>query len=218
VATRVFVEVGQKRVFACALDWPGWCRSGKDEAQALEALASAAPRYARVAQDAGISFPGDTAFDVVERLPGSSGTDFGVPGELASLDIEPQAAEDAERQARLLAAAWRVFDAVAASAPASLRKGPRGGGRDRDAIIDHVLGAEAIYYARKLGVRLGQPARDDVSAIAAERSQILAVLSRPSDGRPAVENGWLPRHAARRIAWHVLDHAWEIEDRSDLSS
>lgn len=33
-------------------------------------------------------------------------------------------------------------------------------------------------------------------------------------GAPVVEKGWPPRYAARRIAWHVLDHAWQIEDRS----
>jgi hypothetical protein len=33
----------------------------------------------------------------------------------------------------------------------------------------------------------------------------------PGDGRP-------PRYAIRRIAWHVLDHAWEIEDKSDPAS
>ncbi|MGH2773763.1 MAG: hypothetical protein ACRDIU_11590 [Actinomycetota bacterium] len=36
---KVFVENGSKRVFAGAVDWPGWCRSGKDEQEALEALA-----------------------------------------------------------------------------------------------------------------------------------------------------------------------------------
>jgi hypothetical protein len=24
---------------------------------------------------------------------------------------------------------------------------------------------------------------------------------------------WPPRYVVRRAAWHVLDHAWEIEDR-----
>ena len=24
---------------------------------------------------------------------------------------------------------------------------------------------------------------------------------------------WTPRYFVRRVAWHVLDHAWEIEDR-----
>jgi hypothetical protein len=25
---------------------------------------------------------------------------------------------------------------------------------------------------------------------------------------------WLPRYFVRRVAWHALDHAWEIEDRA----
>jgi hypothetical protein len=25
---------------------------------------------------------------------------------------------------------------------------------------------------------------------------------------------WQPRYFVRRSAWHALDHAWEIEDRS----
>jgi hypothetical protein len=41
------------------------------------------------------------------------------------------------------------------------------------------------------------------------------VLRQPSDGAPIAGKKWPPRYAARRIAWHALDHAWEIEDRSD---
>src|SRR5690349_9971305 len=47
--TDVYLEVGKKRVFACAADWPGWCRSGRDEEQALEALTTSASRYAVLA-------------------------------------------------------------------------------------------------------------------------------------------------------------------------
>ena len=110
--------------------------------------------------------------------------------------------------------AWVVFDRVVASAPAQLRKGPRGGGRDRDKIADHVLGAE-VGYARKLGLRLPQPAIDDGAAIAAMRDTIIECFRKARRGSPAVDKGWPPRYAARRVAWHVLDHAWEIEDRSN---
>ena len=34
------------------------------------------------------------------------------------------------------------------------------------------------------------------------------------DGSVPVPKGWPHRYAARRIAWHVLDHAWEMEDRA----
>jgi hypothetical protein len=108
-------------------------------------------------------------------------------------------------------AAWGVLDDVVGGAPAELRKGPRGGGRERDAVFDHVVAAETSY-ARKLGVRHKEP--HDREEIAALRADILAALSAARIGEPAVEKGWLPRYAARRIAWHVLDHAWEIEDRS----
>jgi hypothetical protein len=214
-ATAVYLEVGKKRVFACALDWPGWCRSGKTEELALETLAAYAPRYAVVAERAHVR-PGPKSgdgFDVVERLAGSSGTDFGLPGEVATSDGEPLTRKEAERRVALVTASWAVFDKVVAGAPAELRKGPRGGGRDRDKIVDHVLGAEA-GYARKLGVKHRQPALDDADGIAALHEAVITPLRGPSDGQPLVPKGWPPRYAARRIAWHVLDHAWEIEDRS----
>jgi hypothetical protein len=214
-ATAVYLEVGSKRVFAGALDWPGWARFGKTEALALEALADYVPRYAVVAERAGIAFPA-TAGDelrVVEKVPGSATTDFGAPDRLASSDADPVGAADAARFAALLRASWAPFDQVAAAAPAELRKGPRGGGRDRDKMVDHVLGAEAAY-ARKLGVRQRQPAAGNEAAIAALREAIVAVLGVPSDGTPPVPKGWPARYAVRRIAWHVLDHAWEIQDRA----
>jgi hypothetical protein len=218
-STAVGVELGHKRVFACALDWPGWCRSGKSEELALEALAAYAPRYAVVAEQAGMELParvGDS-FEVVERVQGSGATDFGVPHEVVATEEAAVPAKEAERRSALVAAAWAVLDRVVAGAPAELRKGPRGGGRDRDKIVDHVLGAE-VAYARKLGIKHPQPARDDRAAIEAIREEILAVLRAPSDGAPPVPKGWPPRYAARRIAWHALDHAWEIEDRSDTGS
>ena len=66
----------------------------------------------------------------------------------------------------LVAASWTVLDRVVEKALRSrLRKGPRGGGRDRDAIVEHVLGAETMY-ARKIGLRLQQPAAGDAAGAA----------------------------------------------------
>lgn len=214
--TRVYLEVGTKRVFACSVDWPGWCRPGRDEYVALAALATYAPRYALVAAAAGVPFDwsaGDE-FDVVEKVSGDITTNFGAPSQVPLLDAEPLTAEEARRQAALVAGAWSVLDTVAFAAPERLRKGPRGGGRDRDPMLDHVLGAEAAY-ARKIGVRHSQPAIDDIAAIKAMRGDIVDVLQTALAGTPLVPNGWPPRYAARRIAWHVLDHAWEIEDKSE---
>ena len=213
----VYVEVGTKRVFACALDWPGWCRSGRDQTQAIESLTNYAPRYAAVCRTARVDFPGGLPqFEVVEKVKGSASTDFGVPGEISKRDREHPTPKELERTTSLVEAAWKVFDRVAAAAPAQLRKGPRGGGRDRDQIVEHVLGAEVIY-ARKLGVRHPQPAISDRAGIRSLRRAIVGGLRAASMNEP-VEKGWPGRYAARRIAWHVLDHAWEMEDRSAPSS
>jgi hypothetical protein len=54
--TDVYLELGAKRVFAGAIEWPGWCRSAKTEEQALEALVTYAPRYAKVVVGGGVRF------------------------------------------------------------------------------------------------------------------------------------------------------------------
>ncbi|MFN8583889.1 MAG: hypothetical protein U0446_01015 [Dehalococcoidia bacterium] len=215
-ATRVYLEVGAKRVFACALDWPGWCRSGRTEDEALTRLAEYAARYAVVAEMAGVSAPGARpAFEVVERIAGSTTTDFGAPGAIPLADAGPASPAEAERLVDLVRAAWTVLDEVAASAPASLAKGPRGGGRDRDKMLQHVLSAEASY-ARYLGVRHREPAFDDLAAVADVRTAVAGALSDRLTSAPAEGQRWPARYAARRVAWHVLDHAWEMEDRGGL--
>ena len=211
----VYLEQGAKKVFACSIDFPGWCRSGKDEEAALEALADYAPRYAEVAKVAKVAFPAKAVeLEVVERVKGKGATDFGIPHEVTRADSEPLTARQAARQVELMRAAWAVLDRVAKASPAELRKGPRGGGRDRDKMLDHVLGAEAAY-ARKLGIKHPQPELGDTRAIKALRDELAETLRGASDGSPLVPKGWPPRYAMRRIAWHVLDHAWEMQDRAD---
>ncbi|MBV9324869.1 MAG: hypothetical protein JO352_13895 [Chloroflexi bacterium] len=206
--TDVYLEVGDKRVFACAFDWPGWCRSGRDEEAALNALGEYLPRYAVAAEHAKLR-PPSKELQVVERLPGSATTDFGAPGAISDRDAERLTPAQARKLVALVEAAWNVFDDVVAGAPAQLRKGPRGGGRDRDKIVDHVYGAE-VAYAGRLGLKLRQPARGDARAVAGFRKAVVEALENPvADAR------WPTRYAARRIAWHALDHAWEIEDRSE---
>jgi predicted RNase H-like HicB family nuclease len=208
---RVYLEQGSKRVFAGALDWPGWIRSGKDREAALAALAEAATRYAPVARSAGFPLPAKAAESlvVVETVKGNATTDFGAPGIPAKVDSEKLTTSEAKRQRALVEASWSELDKVVASAPQSLRKGPRGGGRDRDQIVEHVLGAESAY-AGALGVKLKQPPAADAKAVKAFREAILAGLEAAGE-----ETKWPARYAARRIAWHALFHAWEIEDRSD---
>lgn len=196
---RIGLEVGRTWVFASALDWPGWCRRGKGEAAALEVLRDYAGRYAAVA---GAGFgPGELS--VVGRLPGNATTEFGAPDARGPWDDEPLDAAEARRLTGLLVAAWDHLDRVAAGAPAQLRKGPRGGGRDRDAVLDHVREAERAY-ARAVGARV--PPRTPWAEQRAALAEVFA--TGVSRGR------WPARYAVRRFAWHVLDHAWEIEDRS----
>jgi hypothetical protein len=206
---RVYLEVGGKRTFASAADWPGWCRAGKDEHAAVAALAAYARRYGVVAKLAGVTVPaGVPAFKVVERISGNATTDFGAPGVPAKDESKPMPARQASRMRDLLQACWTYLDGVVARAPAELRKGPRGGGRDRDVMFDHVLGAE-MEYAKRIGVRLKQPDGRDKDAVRGFRKAILAGIEDPNE-----ETKWPVPYAVRRIAWHALDHAWEIEDRS----
>ena len=209
----VYLEVGTKRVFAVAVDWPGWARSARTEEGALEELAHHVDRYARVVARAGLTVPAVPELEVVEVVPGNATTDFGAPGVVPDLDRVPVPSEEGTRLAAILDAAWADLDDVVEGAPETLRKGPRGGGRDRDAIVEHCLVAE-VAYARKLGLRPAQPSVADRAAVVGQRAALVAVLS---DGRPGPpDSGWPLRYAARRIAWHTLDHAWEIEDKSDL--
>jgi hypothetical protein len=207
---RVLVETTPRKVFVSALDWPGLARGARDEAAAVDTLLAYLERYAPVARSAGVLLPGvDLRVEVVDRVEGDSGTAYGVPSRVAAVDREPVDADEAERLAALVEAAWELFDRVAAGAPEALRKGPRGGGRDTSKIIEHVTGADE-GYAAALGIPPAERRPPDRL-----RTTELALLRRPSDGSPIAGRKWPPRYAARRIAWHALDHAWEIEDRSD---
>lgn len=212
----VSVEAGEKRVFATAIDWPGWSRSGKTEELALEALARYAPRYRPIAQAAAQTLPpgGTDLVEVVERVTGGSGTDFGVPYAITYLDRRPVSAEAAEREVAIVEAAWAYLDQVVAGAPAELRKGPRGGGRDRDKVDTHCREADEAY-ARELGIRPSDVASPGEDKRPAVRAAVSEILRRASDGSSIAGKKWPARYAARRIAWHTLDHAWEIEDRSE---
>jgi len=124
--TDVYLELGKKLVFASAVYWPGWSRSGKTEDAALDKLGATAARFAVIANAARIPFAVETdaRFKVVELLKGTPTTDFGVPEAISNSDRAPLTGRDAERFAVLLEASWSVFGRVVAGAPASLRKGP----------------------------------------------------------------------------------------------
>ncbi len=213
---RVVVEVAPKRAFASALDWPGWSRSAKTPDEAIESLVGYAPRYARVAKRAKVSFrpPATTrGVEIVERQSGGGGTEFGVPSSTARAEAEPLPSRELKRLVALLEASWAAFDAAARVADGvTLTLGPRGGGRQVPKMVEHVREAESAYV-HQLGTKASGQSLAELRRSFVEALQLLAA----GDELPApnkVKRPWTPRYAIRRSAWHALDHAWEIEDRT----
>lgn len=219
-----YVEAGSKRTFAGAIDWPGWCRSARDEEGALAALLAYAQRYAKAVAAAAQSFvmpDSVSAFTVVQHLRGGSGTDFGVPSILPEPDAALLDGGQIERLIALLRAAWTAFDAAAGAAIGiELRKGPRGGGRDLDKMIVHVLEGERAYLGELGGKPPKATSLDPWADLAEVREAAVRLLrareagDEPAPGPRRTRPFWSPRYFVRRSAWHALDHAWEIEDRS----
>jgi hypothetical protein len=212
-----YVEQGSERAFAGAVDWPGWVRAGRDEQAALESLLAYGPRYAKVVGRSRLGFRppshiGDLV--VVGRVPGNATTDFGAPDAPAPSDTAPVDAAELKRLVSILGASWRALDATAASAgQRPLRSGPRGGGRSRDAILDHVRGAEAGYLTRLAWK--APPGADTQAVRTAAVDALTSAVKHGVEARgPRGGRRWLPRYFVRRVAWHALDHAWEIEDRT----
>jgi len=209
----VCLEVGAKRVFASALDWPGWSRAARDEESALQALFDYRSRYSGVVAGRRLGFiaPKDAGvLRVMERIPGDATTDFGAPGRIAKADRRRTTERDVRRLQSLLIACWEAFDEAAeASRGRTLRTGARGGGRSLDAIVRHVDEADAGYLVRIGGkADRGAPLRDQIL-------ETLVAAPRTGTPPPGPRGGtrWPVRYHVRRSAWHALDHAWEIEDR-----
>lgn len=218
----IFLEVGKKRTFAGAIDWPGWCRSGPAETSALEALRNYAARYAAALgpSQTAFQFPADpTAFTVIERVEGDTTTDFGAPGKILVSDAWPVDENEQHRFQELLKSFWQTLDKMTfAAAGKELHKGPRGGGRDLDKIVRHVIEADVAYLGG-IGWKAnpgGASTPDKQQQLV--RQAILDALSAAVHGEipargPRGGLRWTPRYFVRRVAWHLLDHAWEIEDR-----
>ena len=215
-----YVEVGAKRAFAGAVEWPGWCRGGRDEDAAIEALLAYRARYARVLSGARLGFEapnGRSGLRVTERLRGDATTDFGAPSIALEADARPIDDAELRRLGAILGACWTTFDRAAEGAEGrTLAKGPRGGGRELGKIAAHVVDADG-GYVRMLGRRVEPGPK--ASETERTRTAILDALTTtavegPPPPGPRGGKRWLPRYFVRRVAWHVLDHAWEIEDRA----
>jgi hypothetical protein len=216
----IYLEVGKRHTIAGALDWPGWCRIGPDEEGAFQALLEYGPRYAQVLRRSRLGFlaPEDVSgFVVVERLKGNATTDYGVPGLAPTVDSQPLDESELRRLQAIMKACWRAFDAVVESAKGkALRTGPRGGGRTLNGIVEHVFGSETGYLS-SLG---GKDLLPETTTTSPEpiHQAILKAMNASNRGEfpihgPRGGKRWTTRYFTRRDAWHILDHAWEIEDR-----
>jgi hypothetical protein len=217
---QIVLEVGPKgkKVVAVAPDWPGLARSAKTGELALQRLLSYRPRYAPVAALAGMdeAFTAQTDARVVEEYPGTGSTDFwGISFAHSSFDKAAMSSDDLERKLTLMQASWAFFDAVRARVSAEFQKGPRGGGRDREGIVRHVLSNEADWAAG-VGVDLPRDAIMTDEGLAAHRvAYRTAIRDAHAAGRQA--KTWPLHFLIRHTAFHTLDHAWEMEDK-DLTA
>jgi len=210
---RVVIETGKKKVFASAIDWPGWSRSAKTEEEALDILADYGERYGKVAELAGVDGVAKVVGDmeIVEHLVGNATTDFGAPDKPAAVESEPLTVPECERQIALLRACWTYFDDTASRVSEELRKGPRGGGRNRSKMIFHVLEAER-GYARQIGVKSPKGSVETPDGLCAHREAVCQAI-REIAADEGIQTKWPLRYFIRRAAWHVMDHAWEMEDK-----
>jgi hypothetical protein len=215
---RVALEVGprEKKVVAVAPEWPGLERGAKTGEAAIEKLQSYLPRYAKVAKLAGMDaqFAAISTVEVVERYKGTGSTDFwGISFALSSLDGRDISHKELERQLNLMQACWTYFDDVRICVSAEMQKGPRGGGRDRDRIVRHVVGVEQDW-ATKVGVRAPQDeVMIDHDGLNAYRDAYCTAIRRfHSEAKMA--RTWPLPFLIRHTAYHTMDHAWEMEDKN----
>lgn len=221
MTVRTVIERGPKgkKCAAVALDWPGWSRGAKELDVAVETLEAYRDRYRPVAHAAGFGadFDAAGALEIVADHVGPGSTDFwGISFAPSSFERELMPAEELERKLALLQAAWRYFDEMATRVSPELRPGPRGGGRDRDRIVAHVLVNEGADFSKRIGVRTPAEVILTPDGLRAHREDYLAAIRERNATEWAVGRNWTLPFLIRHTAYHVLDHAWEMEDR-DLS-
>jgi hypothetical protein len=221
MSIRTVIERGPKgrRSVAYAIDWPGWSRGAASPELALETLDAYRDRYRPVAQHAGLAGELDAAGDleVVEDHVGNTSTDFwGISWLPSSTERGAMPPDVLDRRLALLEGAWRFFDEVAARVSAEMRRGPRGGGRTRDEIVAHVFGNERVQFSKRVGVATAPGVMLTADGLQAHREQFLAALREYNAAGRKIGRTWTLQYLLRHCAFHVLDHAWEMEDK-DLS-
>jgi hypothetical protein len=215
MSVRTVVQRGPKgkRAVAFAVDWPGWSRGAKTADDAVALLESYRERYLPVAAAAGLELSGP--LEVVEDAVGVGSVDFwGISFSPSSLEVEP--VPDLERSLALVQASWAFFDEVAARVSPEMRRGPRGGGRDRAEIVRHTLRTESLDFAKKVGVRVEDETTRTPEGLRGYRDSYLAALRAYGAGELKPMRSWNLPFLVRHTAFHTMDHAWEMEDK-DLS-
>jgi len=220
---RTVIERGprDKRSVAFSLDWPGWSRGAKTAALALDTLESYRVRYRPVATLAGMTgeFDASGPIEVVEDRVGTGSTDFwGISFSPSATEQGPMGEAELERGITLLQACWAYFDGVAARVSPEMRKGPRGGGRDRDRIIRHTIRTESEDFAKQVGLRIPEEAALSPDGLRHHREAYVAAMRAYNAGQvPRRMRTWTLPFLIRHSAFHTLDHAWEMEDK-DMSA
>jgi hypothetical protein len=221
MAVRTVVERGPKgkKAVAFAVDWPGWSRGAKTPEAALDLLETYRERYRPIAVAAGLGTEFDAAGDleVIEDGVGPGSTDFwGISFAPAACEVEPMDDSQLDRAVRLLRACWKCFDHVAGQVSAEMRKGPRGGGRDRDQIVAHTIRTESEEFAKRLGLRIPERAALTPEGLLAHRENYIAAMRSYNAGEGKRMRSWNLPFLLRHSAFHTMDHAWEMEDKDLL--
>ena len=204
---------------AFAIDWPGWSRGARTPVLALATLESYRPRYRPIAHAAGMADEFDSAgpLEVIEDRAGTGSTDFwGISFSPSSSELGAMGETELDRKIDLLRACWAYFDAVAGRVSAEMRKGPRGGGRDRDRIIRHTIRTESEEFAKQVGLRIPEEGALTPDGLAAHREAYVEAMRAYNRGEGKRMRSWTLGFLVRHSAFHVMDHAWEMEDK-DLS-
>jgi hypothetical protein len=209
-----------KKSVAFSLDWVGWERGAKTAELALETLESYRERYRSIASLAGMTREFDAAgpLEVVEDEVGTGSVDFwGISFSPSSVEQEPMSEAAIQPGIALLRACWAFFDGVAARVSPEMRKGPRGGGRDRDRIIRHTIRTESEDFAKQVGLRIPEGAALTPDGLRRHRETFVAAMRAYNAGEVSRRmRSWNLPFLIRHSAYHTLDHAWEMEDK-DLS-
>jgi hypothetical protein len=220
---RTVIERGPKgkRSVAFSLDWPGWSRGARSADLALDTLESYRERYRQVADLAGMAREFDAVgpLEVVEDRVGTGSVDFwGISFAPSSTEQGPMSEAQLDRGITILQACWSFFDSVAARVSPEMRKGPRGGGRDRNRIIRHTIRTESEDFAKQVGLRIPEEAALTPDGLRQHRETYVAAMRAYNAGKIEKRmRSWTLPFLIRHSAFHTLDHAWEMEDK-DLSA